>query len=205
MLHVGYGKAIGRLRWRSHGGHDVAAVPTVHGLLVVGILAQTSARSFSMGTTLGARAAEPKARPKRRSPPSAILCFTFSSPAFCSASGPSHVHQRRSAWRWRLCSSLSQHSGRHGRRRDDRCRRHGAHRPAHPHLCRHDGTRGDRTMRQGASPRQAMQARCCIVGGGPAGIVLGFLLARAGVEIVVLEKHADFLRDFRGDTIHPSR
>jgi 2-polyprenyl-6-methoxyphenol hydroxylase-like FAD-dependent oxidoreductase len=42
------------------------------------------------------------------------------------------------------------------------------------------------------------------VGGGPAGMVLGFLLARAGVEVLVLEKHADFLRDFRGDTIHPS-
>jgi 2-polyprenyl-6-methoxyphenol hydroxylase-like FAD-dependent oxidoreductase len=47
-------------------------------------------------------------------------------------------------------------------------------------------------------------ARCCIVGGGPAGMMLGFLLARAGVDVVVLEKHADFLRDFRGDTIHPS-
>jgi 2-polyprenyl-6-methoxyphenol hydroxylase-like FAD-dependent oxidoreductase len=45
---------------------------------------------------------------------------------------------------------------------------------------------------------------CCIAGGGPAGMMLGFLLARAGVSVVVLEKHADFLRDFRGDTIHPS-
>ena len=45
---------------------------------------------------------------------------------------------------------------------------------------------------------------CCIVGGGPAGMMLGYLLARAGVDVVVLEKHADFLRDFRGDTIHPS-
>ena len=45
---------------------------------------------------------------------------------------------------------------------------------------------------------------CCIAGGGPAGMMLGLLLARAGVDIIVLEKHADFLRDFRGDTIHPS-
>jgi 2-polyprenyl-6-methoxyphenol hydroxylase-like FAD-dependent oxidoreductase len=49
-----------------------------------------------------------------------------------------------------------------------------------------------------------IQCRCCIAGGGPAGLMLGFLLARAGVDVVVLEKHADFLRDFRGDTIHPS-
>src|SRR6202045_5121810 len=46
--------------------------------------------------------------------------------------------------------------------------------------------------------------QCCIAGGGPAGMVLGLLLARAGVSVLVLEKHADFLRDFRGDTIHPS-
>jgi len=45
---------------------------------------------------------------------------------------------------------------------------------------------------------------CCIAGGGPAGMMLGFLLARAGVAVIVLEKHADFFRDFRGDTIHPS-
>jgi len=45
---------------------------------------------------------------------------------------------------------------------------------------------------------------CCIAGGGPAGMVLGYLLARAGLRVTVLEKHADFLRDFRGDTIHPS-
>jgi 2-polyprenyl-6-methoxyphenol hydroxylase-like FAD-dependent oxidoreductase len=48
------------------------------------------------------------------------------------------------------------------------------------------------------------RATCCIVGGGPAGIMLGFLLARAGVDVLVLEKHKDFFRDFRGDTIHPS-
>jgi 2-polyprenyl-6-methoxyphenol hydroxylase-like FAD-dependent oxidoreductase len=45
---------------------------------------------------------------------------------------------------------------------------------------------------------------CLIVGGGPAGMVAGLLLARGGVEVTVLEKHADFLRDFRGDTVHPS-
>jgi 2-polyprenyl-6-methoxyphenol hydroxylase-like FAD-dependent oxidoreductase len=49
-----------------------------------------------------------------------------------------------------------------------------------------------------------MKTDCVIAGGGPAGMMLGFLLARAGVDVVVLEKHADFLRDFRGDTIHPS-
>src|ERR1700756_2133799 len=49
-----------------------------------------------------------------------------------------------------------------------------------------------------------MTTQCCIAGGGPAGMMLGFLLARAGVEVVVLEKHADFFRDFRGDTVHPS-
>src|ERR1700674_4178413 len=51
---------------------------------------------------------------------------------------------------------------------------------------------------------QPKQTACCVVGGGPAGMVLGFLLARAGIEVLVLEKHADFFRDFRGDTIHPS-
>jgi 2-polyprenyl-6-methoxyphenol hydroxylase-like FAD-dependent oxidoreductase len=45
---------------------------------------------------------------------------------------------------------------------------------------------------------------CCIAGGGPAGMMLGYLLARQGVDVIVLEKHADFLRDFRGDTVHPS-
>ena len=45
---------------------------------------------------------------------------------------------------------------------------------------------------------------CCIAGGGPAGMMLGYLLARTGVEVLVLEKHADFLRDFRGDTFDPS-
>ena len=48
------------------------------------------------------------------------------------------------------------------------------------------------------------QVDCCIAGGGPAGMMLGVLLARAGLHVLVLEKHADFLRDFRGDTVHPS-
>ena len=51
---------------------------------------------------------------------------------------------------------------------------------------------------------ETLHVRCCIAGGGPAGMMLGLLLARQGVEVLVLEKHADFLRDFRGDTIHPS-
>jgi 2-polyprenyl-6-methoxyphenol hydroxylase-like FAD-dependent oxidoreductase len=49
-----------------------------------------------------------------------------------------------------------------------------------------------------------IQNRCCVVGGGPAGVMLGYLLARAGVAVTVLEKHKDFFRDFRGDTVHPS-
>jgi 2-polyprenyl-6-methoxyphenol hydroxylase-like FAD-dependent oxidoreductase len=49
-----------------------------------------------------------------------------------------------------------------------------------------------------------VSAACCVVGGGPAGMMTGYLLARAGVPAIMLEKHADFLRDFRGDTIHPS-
>jgi 2-polyprenyl-6-methoxyphenol hydroxylase-like FAD-dependent oxidoreductase len=53
-------------------------------------------------------------------------------------------------------------------------------------------------------PNATIATTCCIAGGGPAGVMLGFLLARAGVKVAVLEKHADFFRDFRGDTIHPS-
>src|SRR5436305_8507667 len=49
-----------------------------------------------------------------------------------------------------------------------------------------------------------METQLCIAGGGPAGMVAGLLFARAGVPILVLEKHKDFLRDFRGDTVHPS-
>ncbi len=53
-------------------------------------------------------------------------------------------------------------------------------------------------------PREVLETQCCIAGGGPAGLMLGLLLARAGVDVIVLEKHDDFFRDFRGDTIHPS-
>src|SRR5215813_8190522 len=51
---------------------------------------------------------------------------------------------------------------------------------------------------------EKLQTRCVITGGGPAGAMAGYLLGRAGVGVIVLEKHADFFRDFRGDTIHPS-
>ena len=53
-------------------------------------------------------------------------------------------------------------------------------------------------------PVATARTHCCVVGGGPAGVMLGYLLARAGVRITVLEKHRDFNRDFRGDTVHPS-
>jgi 2-polyprenyl-6-methoxyphenol hydroxylase-like FAD-dependent oxidoreductase len=59
----------------------------------------------------------------------------------------------------------------------------------------------DTLQRPQGSP---LKVRCCIVGGGPAGMMLGYLLGRAGIDVVVLEKHADFFRDFRGDTVHPS-
>jgi len=59
-------------------------------------------------------------------------------------------------------------------------------------------------MPQDNPASETITARCCLVGGGPAGMICGFLLARAGIDVVVLEKHTDFLRDFRGDTIHPS-
>jgi 2-polyprenyl-6-methoxyphenol hydroxylase-like FAD-dependent oxidoreductase len=54
------------------------------------------------------------------------------------------------------------------------------------------------------SVARSWETRCCVVGAGPAGMMLGYLLARAGVEVTVLEKHGDFFRDFRGDTIHPA-
>ena len=49
-------------------------------------------------------------------------------------------------------------------------------------------------------PPQSATTQCCIAGGGPAGVMLGYILARAGVDVMVLEKHDDFFRDFRGDT-----
>src|SRR5277367_5891069 len=54
------------------------------------------------------------------------------------------------------------------------------------------------------TPANSNATTCCIIGGGPAGMMLGYLLARAGVAVTVLEKHPDFFRDFRGDTVHPS-
>jgi 2-polyprenyl-6-methoxyphenol hydroxylase-like FAD-dependent oxidoreductase len=69
---------------------------------------------------------------------------------------------------------------------------------ARPRQTRHDRPIGREGM------MQSISTRCCIVGGGPAGMMAGYLLARAGIDVVVLEKHADFLRDFRGDTVHPS-
>ncbi|HEU0096175.1 MAG TPA: FAD-dependent monooxygenase, partial [Rhizomicrobium sp.] len=51
---------------------------------------------------------------------------------------------------------------------------------------------------------ETISTTCVIAGGGPAGMMCGYLLARAGVDVTVLEKHSDFLRDFRGDTVHPS-
>ncbi|MGW0997732.1 FAD-dependent oxidoreductase [Streptomyces sp. NPDC002523] len=64
----------------------------------------------------------------------------------------------------------------------------------------------EQTTREQAAQERTTRERttCCVVGGGPAGMVLALLLARSGVEVTVLEKHGDFLRDFRGDTVHPS-
>jgi 2-polyprenyl-6-methoxyphenol hydroxylase-like FAD-dependent oxidoreductase len=59
-------------------------------------------------------------------------------------------------------------------------------------------------MEQAPQSVEHLNATCCIAGGGPAGVMAGYLLARAGIDVVVLEKHKDFLRDFRGDTVHPS-
>ena len=59
-------------------------------------------------------------------------------------------------------------------------------------------------MEAGLGDPEKLKSSCCIAGGGPAGMMLAYLLARAGIDVVVLEKHADFLRDFRGDTVHPS-
>jgi len=78
----------------------------------------------------------------------------------------------------------------------------------HPHAnpdAQETARKGTRTQGPAGKARDVRHTTsCCIVGGGPAGAMLGLLLARNGVDIVVLEKHGDFLRDFRGDTIHPS-
>ena len=66
------------------------------------------------------------------------------------------------------------------------------------------GASGGLALRQGYLAVASGMHDLVVVGGGPAGMMLGYLLARAGVDVVVLEKHGDFLRDFRGDTIHPS-
>src|SRR5699024_5236055 len=59
-------------------------------------------------------------------------------------------------------------------------------------------------INESSPKRKNIETMCCIVGGGPAGVITGLLLARQGVDVTVLEKHEDFLLDFRGDTIHPS-
>src|SRR5579859_107998 len=71
------------------------------------------------------------------------------------------------------------------------------------HLATQRRETGVQAMSSGPSPTRE-DIRCCIAGCGPAGAMLGLLLARAGVDVLVLEKHGDFLRDFRGDTVHPS-
>ena len=67
-----------------------------------------------------------------------------------------------------------------------------------------NGLGGEASDNKRRAAMQKVTVRCCIAGGGPAGIMVGMQLARAGVDVLVLEKHADFFRDFRGDTIHPS-
>src|SRR5688572_21176913 len=67
-----------------------------------------------------------------------------------------------------------------------------------------DGPRGPTSGPAGVWEVRVSELDCCIAGGGPAGMMLGLLLARQGVDVLVLEKHGDFLRDFRGDTVHPS-
>ncbi len=85
------------------------------------------------------------------------------------------------------------------RGRDDAGRLQDAHHRPHEVL-----RIGEEMSGADAAPPRTLSTTCCVVGGGPAGMMLGLLLARAGIDVTVLEKHADFLRDFRGDTIHPS-
>ena len=65
-------------------------------------------------------------------------------------------------------------------------------------------TQAQTETREVRDTRQASETNCCVVGGGPAGVVLSLLLARKGVPVSLLEAHEDFDRDFRGDTLHPS-
>ena len=80
--------------------------------------------------------------------------------------------------------------------------------PAPDKASLHHRPHGWRQWRQDSPAKSstfhAKDRKVCIVGGGPAGMMLGYLLGRAGIGTCVLEKHADFLRDFRGDTVHPS-
>jgi NADPH-dependent 2,4-dienoyl-CoA reductase/sulfur reductase-like enzyme len=76
---------------------------------------------------------------------------------------------------------------------------------AQPYLVRRCAWNPERSAALNRMDVKTLTTRCCIAGGGPAGVMLGFLLARAGVEVVVLEKHSDFLRDFRGDTHFSTR
>jgi len=78
-----------------------------------------------------------------------------------------------------------------------------------PHSGPYELERTGKPGRRGAmnedTPVDVQETRCCVVGGGPAGMVLSLLLARQGVPVTLLESHPDFDRDFRGDTVHPSK
>ncbi len=87
-------------------------------------------------------------------------------------------------------------------REDERIEKRDGHLTDIPNIL--DPLNGKRCLESKVATMAELATQCCIAGGGPAGMMLGLLLARAGVDVVVLEKHEDFLRDFRGDTIHPS-
>ncbi len=135
----------------------------------------------------------------------------------------SHIHQAASGVNGAVVvnSNITAGSGRAGQRigqlhrlQFDRRSGAGEHRSstirrASTSTCTRRSTRaawraGSSSERSSRDTLATMHAQCVVAGGGPAGMMLGLLLARAGVRVTVLEKHADFLRDFRGDTIHPS-